>query len=195
MGIFTTLTTFGAGYVAGAMTGQRAKQQLSARVDQLPERAKDLLPLSVDLSGNRTVDVRPIREVMTADPHAVSVTSTLQEAARRMAKGAIGNVLVEDTTGHVAGIVTDRDLAIRAVAEGLDPTTATVQEVLTADIVTLAPTDSVQDAMQTMRARDIRRLPVVEDGRAIGIVSLGDISIETEPGSVLSDISTATPDR
>jgi len=95
----------------------------------------------------------------------------------------------------VAGILTDRDLAIRATAEGLDPTTATVEQAFTPDISTLAPTDTVQDAVRQMRSKDIRRLPVVEDGKAIGIVSLGDISIQTDPGSVLADISTATPDR
>jgi CBS domain-containing protein len=107
----------------------------------------------------------------------------------------IGDVLVEDDEGRLLGILTDRDIAIRATAEGSDPTTTTVGEVYTRDITALAPMDTVTDAMQLMRAGDIRRLPVVESGKAIGIVSLGDVSIETTPGSVLADISTASPDR
>jgi CBS domain-containing protein len=196
MGIIGTLTTFGAGYVAGAMTGPRAKQRLSATVDQLPDATKERLPERLtNAIADPTVDVRSIRDVMTAHPRTVSIVSPLQDAARIMAEDAIGNVIVDDEVGRVAGIVTDRDLAIRAVAEGLDPMAATVEQVFTANIATLAPTDSVHDAMERMRENDVRRLPVVEDGKAIGIVSLGDISIQTEPGSVLADISTASPDR
>ncbi len=183
MGIFSTLTTFGVGYVAGAMTGPRAKQRLSATVEQLPDATKERLPERLtNAIGDVTVDVRSIREVMTEHPRTVSLSSTLQDAARMMAEDAIGNVIVDDAVGRVAGILTDRDLAIRATAQGLDPTTATVEQAFTPDISTLAPTDTVQDAVRQMRARDIRRLPVVEDGKAIGIVSLGDISIQTEPG-------------
>ena len=132
---------------------------------------------------------------MTAAPDAVRLTSTLQEASRIMKEKDIGDVLVEDAKGQLSGIVTDRDLAIRATAEGADPTTTKVSSVYTKDITTLAPTDTVQDAIGQMRANDVRRLPVVEGGKAIGIVSLGDISIETAPNSLLADISTASPDR
>ena len=65
----------------------------------------------------------------------------------------------------------------------------------TRDITALAPRDTVDDAMQLMRAGNVRRLPVVESGKAIGIVSLGDISVETTPESLLADISAASPDR
>jgi CBS domain-containing protein len=165
-------------------------------VEQLPDATKERLPERLtNAISDVTVDVRSIREVMTEHPRTVSLSSTLQEAARMMAEDAIGNVIVDDAVGRVAGILTDRDLAIRATAQGLDPTTATVEQAFTPDISTLAPTDTVQDAVRQMRSKDIRRLPVVEDGKAIGIVSLGDISIQTEPGSVLSDISAARPDH
>ena len=195
MGIISTIASFGAGYAAGVATGPRAKQRLSSTVERLPDQAKERLPESLTTAITDTVDLRSIREVMTAQPRTVSVSSSLQDAAQVMAEDAIGNVIVDDAVGRVAGIVTDRDLAIRAVARGLDPTLATVDQLFTADITTLAPTDTVHDAMERMRENDVRRLPVVEDGKAIGIVSLGDISIQTEPGSVLADISTATPDR
>ena len=92
MGIFSTLTSFfGAGYVAGAMTGPRAKQRLSATVEQLPDATKVWLPERLTSAiGDATVDVRSIREVMTPQPRTVSMSSTLQEAARMMAEGAIG---------------------------------------------------------------------------------------------------------
>lgn len=196
MGILSTLTSFGAGYVAGATTGPRAKERLAGTVSQLPQATKERLPDRLTKAiGDVTVDVRSIREVMTADPRAVSMSSKLQDAARVMAADAIGDVIVHDAVGRVAGILTDRDLAIRATAQGLDPTTTTVEQAFTPEISTLAPTDTVQDAVRQMREKNIRRLPVVEHGKAIGIVSLGDISIQTEPGSVLSDISAATPDR
>jgi signal-transduction protein with cAMP-binding, CBS, and nucleotidyltransferase domain len=85
----------------------------------------------------------------------------------------IGDVLVVDEEGRLVGIVTDRDVAIRATAEGADPSATRVEGVYTRDITSLALTDSVHDAVRLMRARDIRRLPVVENGRAIGVVSLG----------------------
>lgn len=107
----------------------------------------------------------------------------------------IGDVLVEDDQGRLAGIITDRDIAIRATAEGADPKTTKVEDAYTQDVSALAPTDTVHDAVQMMRSKNVRRLPVVEAGKAVGIVSLGDISVETAPSSLLADISTASPDR
>ena len=141
------------------------------------------------------MDVREIRELMTAAPGAIRTTGTLQEAARLMRTKDIGDVLVEDDQGMLVGIITDRDIAIRATAEGANPKTTTVEGSFTDDITALAPTDTVHDAVRLMRARDVRRLPVVEGGKAIGIISLGDISVETAPSSILADISTASPDR
>ena len=141
------------------------------------------------------MDVREIRAVMTAAPGAVRTTDTVQEAARLMRTKDIGDVLVEDDQGMLAGIITDRDVAIRAIAEGADPKTTTVEGIFTHEITVLAPTDTVHDAVRLMRAHDVRRLPVVEGGKAIGIISLGDISVETAPSSILADISTASPDR
>jgi CBS domain-containing protein len=189
MGLLGTITTFGIGYAAGTVTGTRGMERLPAAVRQA-------------LPGQRTgADETPrndrleIRQVMTAAPDAVLPTDTLQDAARLMRSNDIGDVLVEDDQGRLAGIITDRDIAIRATADGSDPTTTTVDEVFTRDVTALSPRDTVGDAMQLMRAGDVRRLPVVESGKAIGIVSLGDISVETTPASVLADISAASPDH
>jgi CBS domain-containing protein len=189
MGFFGTITTFGIGYAAGAVTGKRS-------MARLPDRVRHVLPGERGRSSEATtIDLREIRQVMTSAPDAVRPSDTLQEAARLMRSNDIGDVLVEDDHGSLAGIITDRDIAIRAAAEGLDPSTTNVDEVYTRDISALAPRDTVEDAMQLMRAGNVRRLPVVESGKAIGIVSLGDISVETTPESVLADISAASPDR
>lgn len=189
MGFLGTLTTFGIGYAAGAVSGDRAKEQVSTRVRQAFSQGR------TPAVGGSTTDVRVIREVMTATPGAVRTTDTLQKAARLMKTKDIGDVLVEDDQGKLVGIITDRDVAIRATADGADPKTTKVEGIFTRDITALAPTDTVQDAVRLMRAGDVRRLPVVEGGKAIGIVSLGDISVETAPSSLLADISTASPDR
>ncbi|MET0799620.1 MAG: CBS domain-containing protein [Actinomycetota bacterium] len=189
MGLLGTLATFGIGYAAGAATGPR-------RMEQLPARVRQVLPgRSGGTGSGSTVDVREIRQVMTAAPHTVRTTDTLQDAARLMKTNDIGDVLVEDAVGRLAGIVTDRDIAIRATAEGSDPVSTTVEQVYSRDVTGLAPTDTVHHAVELMRAGNVRRLPVVESGKAIGIVSLGDISVETTPDSLLADISTASPDR
>jgi CBS domain-containing protein len=189
MGFLGTFATFGIGYAAGAVSGGRAKEQLSARVRQAFSQGR------TPGAGRSTMDVREISEVMTAAPDAVRTTDTLQEAARLMRTKDIGDVLVEDDQGMLAGIITDRDVAVRATAEGADPKTTTVEGIFTHDITGLAPTDTVQEAVRLMRTHDVRRLPVVEGGKAIGIVSLGDISVETAPSSILADISSASPDR
>lgn len=174
MGLLGTITTAGIGYAAGVMTGRRKTNRSN---DQA------------------TIDRREIREIMTAAPDGVRPADTLQSAAQLMRSNDIGDVLVEDDQGRLLGILTDRDIAIRATADGSDPTTTTVGEVYTRDITALAPMDTVSDALQLMRAGDVRRLPVVESGTAVGIVSLGDVSVETAAGSVLAGISSASPDR
>jgi CBS domain-containing protein len=190
MGFLGTIAAFGIGYGVGAVSGRQGVQRLSARVRQAVASRRG------GVAGESApIDVRQISDVMTASPDAVRTTATLKEAARLMKDKDIGDVLVEDEDGRLVGIVTDRDVAIRATAEGANPSTTTVEGVYTRDITSLAPSDSVHDAVKLMRSRDIRRLPVVESGRAVGIVSLGDISVETAPSSLLADISRASPDR
>ena len=188
MGLIGTIATFGVGYAAGAATGDKVMQRL-------PERFNTAQVGNGRDPGGSTVDLREVREVMTAAPEAVRQNDSLQQAAGLMKEHHIGDVLVEDETGMLIGIVTDRDIVVRAVAEGRNPQLTPVGDVFTREVTSVAPTDTVQDAMHMMRTHDIRRLPVVEGGRAIGIVSLGDIAIGTTPGSVLADISSAAPDR
>jgi CBS domain-containing protein len=135
-----------------------------------------------------------VEEIMTRDPRTVATDDSLLDAARAMRDDDIGDVVVTEG-GRVAGILTDRDITIRAVAEGRDPQSTKVGDVFTSGVQTLEPDDSVEDAIRTVREHDIRRLPVVKDGRAVGILSLGDLAVERDTGSALADISAASPDR
>ena len=133
-----------------------------------------------------------IRNVMYANPIAMSSTSTVAEAARRMREADIGDVIVLEDD-QLCGIVTDRDIVVRAIAEGRDPATAKLGDICSRDMATLTPTDTVEDAVRIMRDKAIRRLPVVEAGKPIGIVSLGDLAVTQDPHSALGNISAASP--
>jgi CBS domain-containing protein len=129
-----------------------------------------------------------IRDVMTADPRTVSAGATLEDAAREMSQDDIGAVLVEDN-GSLAGILTDRDIVVRAIAEHKDPSSTKVGDVASRDVKSLTPDQSVDDAIKIVREQNVRRIPVVQDGRPAGIVSIGDLAIERDTGSALADIS------
>ena len=131
-----------------------------------------------------------VADIMTNDVVLVSSTTTAGEAAQFMRDRDIGDVLVQDAPG-VQGIVTDRDIVIRAAAEGLSPDEVTVGEICTTDLATVSPGDSVDRAVQLMRERAVRRLPVAEEGLIIGVVSLGDLAVILDSTSALADISAA----
>jgi CBS domain-containing protein len=135
-----------------------------------------------------------IREVMTADPRTVEADATLVDAAREMRDSDVGSLIVVEN-GSVAGIVTDRDIVVRAVADGRDPSSTRVSEVATMNPTTLTVDHTVEDAIRIMREQDIRRIPVVQDGRPAGIVSLGDLAIERDTDSVLADIASEPPNK
>ena len=137
---------------------------------------------------------RTVEEIMTTDPRTVATTDTVADAARQMRDADIGNVIVVDGE-ETAGIITDRDIVIRAIAEGRDPESTTVADVCTTGLTTLEPDQSIDEAVQIMRDHDIRRLPVVKDGRPVGVLSLGDLAQEREPESALADISSASPSQ
>jgi CBS domain-containing protein len=137
---------------------------------------------------------RTVEEIMTTNPRTVKVGDSARDAARVMSDDDIGDVVVVDD-GQVTGIVTDRDIVVRAVAEGRDPESTTVGEIATTGVQAIEPEASVDDALRTMREHDIRRLPVVKNGGPVGIVSLGDLAVEREPDSTLADISAAAPDQ
>jgi CBS domain-containing protein len=129
-----------------------------------------------------------IREVMTPDPRTVEPGDTVVDAAREMRDGDVGDVLVTEN-GRLVGIVTDRDIAVRVVAEAHDPQATRVGDVCTRDPVTLTVDQTVEDAIRVVSDHDVRRIPVVQDGRPAGVVTIGDLAIERDPESVLADIS------
>ena len=131
---------------------------------------------------------------MTTNPRTVNVDDTVKDAAVVMRDSDIGDVIVIED-GQVSGILTDRDIAVRAVAEGLDADSTPVSDICTSGIEAMEPDASVDDALRKMRDEDIRRLPVVKNGRPVGIISLGDLAVDREPDSTLADISAAAPDQ
>ena len=138
---------------------------------------------------------RTINEVMTHDPRTVSADSTLTDVARLMRDDDVGAIVV-DRDGAIAGIVTDRDIVVRAIADGRDPGSTTVGDVAsTGSVVSVTPDQSVEDARRLMREHDIRRIVVEQDGRAAGILSLGDLAVEGDAEAELTDISAASPNN
>ena len=133
-----------------------------------------------------------IHDVMTPNPVSLPGTASVREAARAMRDQDIGDVIVVENS-KVCGIVTDRDIVVRSVAEARDPAATTLADICSHALTTVAPTDSVEHAVQLMRQKAIRRLPVVEEGKAVGIVSLGDLAVERDPDSALGEISAAPP--
>ena len=131
-----------------------------------------------------------VRDVMTSNPRTVSPNDAIQVAARIMKEEDIGVVPVVEN-GRAVGIVTDRDIVIRAVAEG--GVDRPVRDIASRDVVCVRPDDSTREAEKIMAQHQIRRLPVVEGDRLVGIVSLGDIAVKEgkdgRTGDTLESIS------
>jgi len=134
-----------------------------------------------------------IRELMTPNPVSLPGTASVHEAARAMRDADIGDVIVIEHN-QVCGIVTDRDIVVRTVAEAQDPAATTLADICSHRLLIVTPTDSVEEAVRLMRTHAVRRVPVVERGKAVGIVSLGDLAVERDPGSALGEMSAAPPD-
>lgn len=137
---------------------------------------------------------RHVQEIMTHDPVTVDVSATLVDVACRMRDHDVGAVIVTEAN-NVRGILSDRDIVVRAVADGRDAAQVRVQDVRSADLVTLNPQDTLDSAAAAMRRHDVRRLPVVDGDKPVGILSIGDLAVERDPESALADISAASPNR
>ena len=135
-----------------------------------------------------------VQDVMTRDPITIDSGAPIVEAAQKMREADVGPIIVMND-GEFYGIVTDRDITVRGVAEGKDPKTATVGEICSREVATVSPRDKVTMVIDLMEKIAVRRLPVVEDHKPVGIVSLGDLVIEREPDSVLAQISAAPPNE
>lgn len=139
---------------------------------------------------------RPAADVMSTDLVTVRSKTTIADVARLMRDHDIGPVVVVDGES-VFGIVTDRDITVRAVADGQDPESTPVGDVATTSVTTIKPDDTLEDAAEAMRAQSVRRVVVAEGGRPLGILSLGDLAqtddAADEAGEALGDLSAAPP--
>lgn len=134
-----------------------------------------------------------VEQIMTRDPVRLQVDTNLQDAALGMREKDIGDVVVVDND-RLVGLVTDRDIVVRAVAEGIVPAETTLGSIVSRDLVTVRPGDSARDAALKMRDHAIRRVLVVDESdQLVGIVSIGDLAVDLDPDSVLGGISRATP--
>lgn len=212
MGLLGSLLSFGVGYYAGARIGDKPVIAVRDAVGEVRQRATALasqasVGRTLTIGGGRAqtrreattaggsmMDIREIRQVMTAVPETVELGAPIRDAAALMERTDIGNVIVVDNE-QVKGIVTDRDITVRVVAAGRDPAAALVSDIMTAFPATIAPTASVHEAIELMREHDVRRLPVVEAGRPIGVVALADLSTSPEAQALLADISLAPPNN
>lgn len=134
--------------------------------------------------------MQTVGELMTTEIRTLSPNDTLMDAARVMRDYNVGNVLVAQGQ-TIQGILTDRDITVRALAEGMDPNTTRVSEICSTDLTTLTPEDTVDDAIALMRNRAVRRIPVVEGTRPVGMISIGDLALDRDRSSALADISAA----
>jgi CBS domain-containing protein len=131
---------------------------------------------------------------MTAAPTALPEDATVADAARRMRDEDIGDVLVVREE-ELTAVVTDRDIAVRAVAEDRPPAETRLRDIASKDLATVSPDDTIADAVRIMRERALRRIPVVEGSRPVGIVSIGDLAVERDTDSALADISASEPNQ
>jgi CBS domain-containing protein len=138
-----------------------------------------------------------IRDVMTPNPRTVSPNDTVQSAARIMLAEDTGAVPVVEN-GRVLAMVTDRDIVVRVVAEGGN-VTAPIRDVASEDVITVPPDMSTKEASEIMAEQQIRRLPVVENDRLVGIVSIGDLAVkgghDGRTGDTLEHISEGVKEK
>ena len=135
---------------------------------------------------------KTVRDVMTKDPVSMSSDVSVVEAAKAMSDFRIGSVVVMEKD-QPCGIVTDRDITVRAVATGSDPSRTRLADICTHDLASVRPEQSVGDAIQMMKSHDVKRVVVMTGGKLEGIVSLGDLTARGEGEDVQRDLSRAEP--
>ena len=134
-----------------------------------------------------------IKDIMTTHPHVLTETSTIKEAAELMYKNDIGAIPIIDTKHEkLKGIITDRDIIMRCISQNLDSNATEVKDIMTKDVISVCPENAVTESSRIMAKNKIRRLPVCENGKVVGMVSLGDISrskkLFAETASAFCDI-------
>jgi CBS domain-containing protein len=133
-----------------------------------------------------------VRELMTPDPEHLSAEDTLVTAAQRMRDADVGSLPICDDSGQVTGIVTDRDIVVKCIADGGDPSTATVGSIASEMVYTVGPDDQIENALSVMEDHQVRRLPIVENGKLVGMLAQADVArtmSEPRVGEVVEEIS------
>ena len=137
---------------------------------------------------------KSVRDAMTASVSSVGPSQSLADAAQLMKGEDVGSVPVVEE-GRLAGIVTDRDIVTRAVAEQRDPQAVTVEEIASQELVTIEPEQDLDEALALMARHKVRRLPVLEEGRLVGMLAQADVALEAKEekvGEMVEQISQPT---
>ena len=136
--------------------------------------------------------VRKMRDIMSPAPICMTADVSVSAAAKAMKQHGTGTVLVL-TGGKLSGLVTDRDITVRVLAENRDPLTTPIGDICSSEPVVLGPYDDVEQATRLVRERAVRRIPVLADGIPVGVVSIGDLALDKDATSALSGVSSAPP--
>jgi CBS domain-containing protein len=144
-------------------------------------------------------DNRKIRDIMTANPETVSEKDSIRDAARIMKQRDTGVVPVVDGR-KIIGLITDRDIVVRCIADGKDPMNARVNDVMTKNVRSVSEDATIDEVLRVMKGAEVRRVPVVNrNDEIVGIVSIGDLAVETNQdgkvGKAIEDISEARPNH
>ena len=126
---------------------------------------------------------KTVRDAMTSDPCAIDAGKDVSYAAKMMRDEDVGIAPIVEGE-QLVGVLTDRDIAIKVVAEGKDPTTVHVREIASTRLVTVDPSQDLDEAMRLMARHQVRRLPVVENGRLVGVVAQADVAREGDEQKV-----------
>jgi CBS domain-containing protein len=133
-----------------------------------------------------------VRDAMTADPRTVKADDSVVDAAKIMEEEDVGSVPVVTGENVLVGMITDRDIALRVVAAGKDPRSTTVDEIATKEVSPAYPDEPLDEALEQMAYRQVRRLPVIEDDRVVGILAQADVVQEVkdkDAGKLVEEIS------
>ncbi len=134
---------------------------------------------------------KSIRDVMSSNPCAIDTDQPVAYAAKMMKEEDVGLAPIVEGD-RLVGTLTDRDIVVRVVAEGKDPQTVTAREVASTDLVTIDPQQDLDEALRLMASNQVRRLPVVEEGRLVGVLAQADVAREAkekQTGQFVEDIS------
>ena len=135
------------------------------------------------------------REIMTPDVEWIEVDATVAEAAQRMADETFGALPICNGEGRLQGVITDRDIVVKVVAAGRDPESTTVGELADQpEVVTIGADDAIEEAISTMKKHSVRRLPVIDGNKLVGMVSQADIARalpDAKVGDLVGEISEA----